>query len=242
MPNDSAAAKRGIVALDVPELEDAISLLARLGDAVSYYKVGLELFTAAGPEAVHALREAKKEVFLDLKLHDIPNTVGRAAARAGALGADLLTVHAGGGRAMIQAAVEAAPRSRVIAVTALTSLDPRNLPAHIRRDRPLAEWVLDLTEEALQAGAAGVVLSGAELAAVKQRFGARCLCVVPGIRPPGAALQDQARAVTPGEALAAGADYLVIGRPVSQAGDPLQAWNELWTEASPAGHSQEGRR
>ena len=242
MPNDLTQAGRGIVALDVPELEDAIALLARLGEAVVYYKVGLELFTAAGPAAVHALREAKKQVFLDLKLHDIPNTVGRAARAAEALGADLLTVHAGGGRAMIQAAVEAAPGARVIAVTALTSLDPKDLPAHIRRDRPLAEWVLDLTEEALSAGAAGVVLSGAEVGAVKARFGERCLCVVPGVRPAGAARHDQARAVTPAEALQAGADYLVIGRPVTAAVDPLQAWNDLWSEASPAGHSQEGRR
>ena len=238
MPSDANAASRGIVALDVPALEDAIALLARLGDAVGYYKVGLELFAAAGPEAVHVLREAKKSVFLDLKLHDIPNTVGRAARAAAGLGIDLLTVHAGGGRAMIQAAVQGAPSARVVAVTALTSLDPRDLPAHIRRDRPLAEWVLDLTEEALAAGAAGVVLSGAEVAAVKARFGADCLCVVPGVRPPGAAHQDQARAVTPAEALAAGADFLVVGRPVTQATDPLAAWRGLWSEI----HSQEGRR
>ena len=242
MRNDVTPASRGIVALDVPELEDAIALLARLGDAVGYYKVGLELFTAAGPAAVRALREAKKRVFLDLKLHDIPNTVAGAARSAEAIGADLLTVHAGGGRDMIRAAVDAAPSARVIAVTALTSLDPRNLPAHLRRDRPLAEWVLDLTEDALTAGAAGVVLSGAEVAAVKARFGERCLCVVPGVRPAGAARHDQARAVTPAEALAAGADYLVIGRPVTKASDPLAAWNDLWSEASPAGHSQEGRR
>src|SRR5215468_5891298 len=98
MPSDLTPAQRGIVALDVPELEDAVALLAQLGDAVGFYKVGLELFTAAGPVAVHALREAKKQVFLDLKLHDIPNTVGRAARSAETLGATLLTVHAGGGR------------------------------------------------------------------------------------------------------------------------------------------------
>src|SRR5262245_1813762 len=232
------ATERGIVALDVPGAEQASALVSRLGPAVGYYKVGLELFTAAGPDAVLGLHAAGKRVFLDLKLHDIPNTVGRAAAAADALGVGLLTVHASGGRAMIQAAVEAAPQAHVVAVTALTSLDPRALPAHIRRDRPLAEWVLDLTEEALSAGAAGVVLAGGEVERVKARFGSRCLCVVPGVRPAGAAAQDQARTVTPAEALAHGADYLVIGRPVTQAADPLAAWNEVWSQVS----SSEGRR
>jgi len=237
MQNEIAAA-RGIVALDVATLEDALALVAILGSAVRRYKVGLELFTAEGPVAVNALREAGKKVFLDLKLHDIPNTVAGAARSAGALEADLLTVHAGGGRAMIEAAVEAAPMTRVVAVTALTSLDPRHLPAHIRTDRPLAEWVLDLTEEALNAGAAGVVLSGAEVAQVKKRFGADCLCVVPGMRAAGAAAHDQARVATPADALAAGADYLVIGRAVTQDADPLAAWSTLWSDVS----LQEGKR
>jgi len=229
---------RGIVALDVATLEDALALVAALGRAVQRYKVGLELFTAEGPVAVTALSDLGKKVFLDLKLHDIPNTVAGAARSAAALSADLLTVHAGGGRAMIEAAVQAAPATRVVAVTALTSLDPRDLPAHIRRDRPLAEWVLDLTEEALAAGAAGVVLSGAEVAQVKKRFGADCLCVVPGVRPAGSAHHDQARAATPAEALAAGADYLVVGRAVTQGPDPLAAWLTLWSDVS----LQEGRR
>lgn len=237
MVNDIASA-RGIVALDVATLEDALALVATLGSAVQRYKVGLELFTAEGPVALAALNEAGKSVFLDLKLHDIPHTVAGAARAAADHGADLFTVHAAGGRAMIEAAAQAAPRTRVVAVTALTSLDPRNLPAHIRTDRPLGEWVLDLTEEALAGGAAGVVLSGAEVAQVKKRFGADCLCVVPGVRPAGSALHDQARTATPADALAAGADYLVIGRAVTQDADPLAAWTQLWSDVS----LQEGRR
>lgn len=222
------ARERGIVALDVPSLEQALELVNHLGDTVGWYKVGLELFTAAGPRALTALGERGKQIFLDLKLHDIPNTVGRAAAAASGTGADLLTVHAAGGPDMIRAAVEAAPTCRILAVTALTSLDARKLPAHFRRDLPLEEIVLALTEEALGAGAAGVVLAGAEVAKVKSRFGARCLCVVPGVRPPDAARDDQARTVTPGEALRAGADFLVIGRAVTAAHVPLAAWGELW--------------
>jgi orotidine-5'-phosphate decarboxylase len=244
MPVERAATRateRGIVALDVSTAQEARALVDRLGAGVAFYKVGLELFTAAGPEPVETLRAAGKRVFLDLKLHDIPNTVGRAARAAHGLGADMLTVHAGGGRDMVRAAVESAPGVRVVAVTALTSLDPRDLPPHLRRDRPLGEWVLDLTEESLAAGAAGVVLAASEVAAVKARFGARCLCVVPGVRAAGGERHDQARVATPAEALAAGADYLVIGRAVTQAADPLMAWNALWSQV-PADAPQEGTR
>ena len=239
-PDQVLASERGILALDVSSVGEAAALVRRMGPAVGRYKVGLELFTVAGPPSVERLRAAGKRVFLDLKLHDIPNTVARAARAAGKLGADLLTVHAAGGREMIRAAVESAPGASVVAVTALTSLDPRDLPASFRRDRPLAEWVLDLTEEAIAAGAAGVVVAGGEVAAVKARFGADCLCVVPGIRPPGSPRHDQARATSPAEALAAGADVLVVGRVVSEAADPLAAWNALWSQVS-AGAPQEGK-
>ena len=229
----AVARARGIVALDRPEWHEAERLVDALGDAVDFYKVGLELFVAAGPEPVAALRARGKHVFLDLKLHDIPNTVAGAARAAAGHGASLLTVHAGGGAAMVRAAVDAAAsvnrETRVIAVTALTSLDADALPAHFRTDRPLADIVLALTEEVLGAGAAGVVLSGAEVAAVKARFGGRCLCVVPGVRKAGGAAHDQARVVTPEQALRDGADHLVIGRAVSEAAEPLAAWRDLWT-------------
>lgn len=222
------ARRHGIVALD-GSLQTARRLVRDLGDWAGFYKVGLELFTAAGPAAVEELRGAGKRVFLDLKLHDIPNTAAGAARHAAALGVDLLTVHAGGGTEMIRAAVEAAEgRLSVVAVTVLTSLSEEKLPAHFRRDQSLADTVLALTEEALAAGARGVVLSGAELAAVKARFGARCLCVVPGVRAAGGAAHDQSRVVTPRSALSAGADYLVIGRAVTGAADPVRGWADLW--------------
>ncbi len=229
--SDSArvARERGIVALDAPDWASAARVVDGLGEAVSFYKVGLELFTGEGPEVVRRLAGLGKRVFLDLKLHDIPNTVAGATRRAAALGVDLLTVHAGGGPEMVRAAVEAAEgRLAVIAVTVLTSLDEAALPAHFRRDRRLADTVLDLTEEALLAGARGVVLSGAEVRRVKSRFGERCWCVVPGVRPAGGSVDDQARVVTPERALADGADYLVIGRAVTAAADPARAWRSLW--------------
>ena len=228
------ARDHGIVALD-SSLGAARRIVADLGQAVGFYKVGLELFTGTGPAAVEELRGLGKRIFLDLKLHDIPNTVAGAARNAAALGVELLTVHAAGGADMIRAAVDAAQgRLSVLAVTVLTSLSEEKLPAHFRRDHPLAETVLALTEESLAAGASGVVLSGAELAAVKARFGARCLCVVPGVRVAGSATHDQARVVTPRSALAAGADYLVIGRAVTAAAEPGRAWADLWQLEGPA--------
>jgi orotidine-5'-phosphate decarboxylase len=229
--NRSPARARGIVALDVSSEAESGLLVERLGDDVSFYKIGLELFTAGGPGAVEDLRARGKRVFLDLKLHDIPTTVERAARQVSRLGVELLTVHAGGGRDMVRAAVDAAPNVKILAVTALTSLDPERLPSHFRRDLGLADVVSQLTEEALEAGAAGVVLSGAEVAKIKARFGPRCLCVVPGIRPKDSPRHDQARAVTAAEALAAGADYLVVGRTVTGSADPLAAWRNLWSEA-----------
>jgi orotidine-5'-phosphate decarboxylase len=225
----------GIVALDYSDWRSARALVDALGDEVGFYKVGLELFSAAGPEAVRDLKNLGKQVFLDLKLHDIPNTVAGATRRARDLGVDLLTVHAGGGREMIQAAAEAAGSDvRVLAVTVLTSLSSDSLPAHFRRDRSLAEIVLALTEETISSGAAGVVLSGQEVSQIKSRFGDGCLCVVPGIRPAGSATHDQSRVVTPHSALSDGADYLVIGRAVNQSEDPLRSWRELWSLEAPA--------
>lgn len=227
--------RTGIVALDFPNWNSARALVEALGDDVGYYKVGLELFVSAGPDAVRELKSLGKQIFLDLKLHDIPNTVAGATRSARELGVDLLTVHGGGGAEMIRAAAEAAGDDlRVVAVTALTSLSPDSLPAQFRRDLPLSEIVIQLTEEAISSGAAGVVLSGHEVSRVKARFGDRCLCVVPGIRPTGSATHDQSRVVTPQTALRDGADYLVIGRVVNKSEDPLRSWRELWSLEAPA--------
>ena len=213
---------RAIVALDVPGTAQAAALTARLGPACDYVKVGLELFTAAGPPVVRAMLGEGRDVFLDLKLHDIPNTVRGAAKSAAAAGAALLTVHAAGGRAMIEAAVEGAgTRCGVLAVTVLTSLDRATLGnAWGRTVDDLTAEVLRLAELARSAGAHGIVCGGGEAAAVRERFGSALALLVPGIRRAGGSADDQARVVTPAAAVAAGARYLVLGRAVSAAADP----------------------
>ncbi|MGH7725062.1 MAG: orotidine-5'-phosphate decarboxylase [Candidatus Eiseniibacteriota bacterium] len=226
----------GIVALDRPGWNEADRLIAALGESVSFYKVGLELFTSEGPAVVRELTGRGKRVFLDLKLHDIPNTAAGAARAAGRLGVELLTVHASGGTEMVRAAVEAAReasggRTRVLAVTVLTSLAPDRLPASFRTDRTLSAMVLDLAAESLAAGAAGLVCSGEEVAALRRHAGTDTLLVVPGTRPLGADAQDQARVVTPKAALESGADQLVVGRAVTAAADPRAAWQSFWHEA-----------
>ncbi|HEU4563913.1 MAG TPA: orotidine-5'-phosphate decarboxylase [Gemmatimonadaceae bacterium] len=220
---------RLIVALDYPSAEPALSLVERLGGACDFYKVGLELFTAAGPRIVLALRELGKEVFLDLKFHDIPNTVAGAARSAARLGARLITVHASGGPEMVKAAVEGAgSECGVLAVTVLTSLDAGALAAAWGREGvDVSAEVLRLAGIAAGEGAHGIVCSGAEAAAVRERFGERLRLLVPGIRPAGAATQDQARVVTPLEAVRAGASYLVLGRAVTGAADPAVALREI---------------
>ncbi len=226
----------GIVALDRPAWHEADRLVSALGDEVDFYKVGLELFAAEGPAVVRELSGRGKRLFLDLKLHDIPNTVAGAARAAGRLGVELLTVHASGGAAMVQAAVEAAReasggRTRILAVTVLTSHAPERLPANYRRDVTLSEIVIALAADALAAGADGLVCSGEEVAALRTRFGTAPLLVVPGTRPPGADTQDQARVVTPRAALAAGASWLVVGRAVTAAAEPRAAWAGFWQGA-----------
>ena len=228
-----AAGRPGIVALDRPSWPEALRLVDGLGPRAGFYKVGLELFTAEGPGTVRELTGRGKRVFLDLKLHDIPNTVAGAARAAARLGVDLLTVHAAGGTAMVRAAADAAleesgGRTRVLAVTVLTSLSAANLPASFRRDRGLDDVVISLAEESVANGAGGLVCSGAEVGALRTRLGTAPLLVVPGTRPPGADAQDQARVVTPRAALDAGADWLVVGRAVTGAADPVVAWDTFW--------------
>lgn len=225
---------RGIVALDVPNGAQARLLVGRLGDACDFYKVGSELFTAEGPRVVEWLRSEGKEVFLDLKLHDIPNTVRGAARAAAALDVSLLTVHAAGGPAMLEAAVEGAgDRAGVMAVTVLTSLGSAELSGVRGGARPIEaveQEVLRLAGVAADAGLHGVVCAGSEVQLVRRRFGNQLALLVPGIRLTGSPADDQARAVTPSDAVRAGADYLVLGRTVTSAPDPGAAWSRALAE------------
>ncbi|HVX38001.1 MAG TPA: orotidine-5'-phosphate decarboxylase [Gemmatimonadaceae bacterium] len=220
-----------IIALDVPTAEDALELVAQLGDLCRFYKVGNELFTAAGPGIVRELRAQGCDVFLDLKFHDIPNTVAGGVRNAAALGARLVTVHAAGGLPMLRAAVNAAGDScGVLAVTVLTSLAATDV-AHVwgreEHDLELSDEVLRLADLGMTAGVHGVVCSGREAALVRDRFSGRLAVLVPGVRAAGGAVDDQSRVVTPEEAVAAGASYIVVGRMVTAAPDRRGAMDAL---------------
>jgi orotidine-5'-phosphate decarboxylase len=231
-----AVVTRAIVALDVPSYDAAVALVERLGADADYYKVGLELYAADGPRVVRWLREQGKEVFVDLKAHDIPNTVRGVARSVAALGASLLTVHAGGGTPMIAAAVEGAGAQDgsgcgILAVTVLTSYDAAGYAAASGRGAvDIGEEVERLASLTAAAGAHGVVCSGLEAARVRDRFDGRVRTLVPGVRLAGGATHDQARVVTPGEARAAGASYVVIGRAVTAAADPVAALEAVRAE------------
>jgi orotidine-5'-phosphate decarboxylase len=218
------ARERLIVALDVPEEALAMVLVDALAGQVGMFKVGSQLFTAAGPDVVRAIVAKGEHVFLDLKFHDIPNTVAGAVASASQLGVSLLTVHGLGGRAMLEAAAGALPALgiRLLAITVLTSHDERSL-GEVGVGRPLAEEVRELARLARSAGIDGVVASPHEVALLREACGSDLLIVTPGIRPAGARAGDQARAATPAKALSAGADYLVVGRPITEAKDPAAA-------------------
>jgi orotidine-5'-phosphate decarboxylase len=218
-----------IVALDVPGAAEALALVRRLGDDCRFYKIGSELFTREGPGIVAAVRAEGCEVFLDLKFHDIPNTVREAARAAASLGVRLLTVHASGGAEMLRAAVEGAgPRCGVLAVTVLTSLDAAALGAAWGREGVAVDAeVLRLAGLAAGAGARGIVCSGREAAQVHSAFGAKLALLVPGIRLAGGDAHDQARTATPAAAAAAGARYLILGRAVTGASDPVAAMRRV---------------
>lgn len=222
-----------IVALDVSGTSEALALVGRLGDSCRYYKVGSELFTGAGPDVVRALRELGNEVFLDLKLHDIPNTVRGAASSASRLGASLLTVHASGGVEMMRAAVEGAGEGcGVLAVTILTSFDAAGVAAAWGREEALSvdAEVERLAGLAAEAEVHGIVCSGQEAGRIRARFGDRLAPLVPGIRFADGPAHDQARVVTPGGAVRAGARYLVLGRAVTGASDPRAAMDRVRAE------------
>lgn len=223
-----------IVALDRPSAKEAGVILDKMPPEISWYKVGLEIFTADGPAAIALLHAKKKNIFLDLKLHDIPNTVARAVRAAAGHGVALLTVHALGGEAMLKAAAEAAKTigaraPKIIAVTMLTSHNQDDLAA-IGIQRKISDQVLALAELALQCGLDGLVASVNEAQALRKNFGKDFILVVPGIRPAGAAAQDQKRSATPAFALEAGADFLVVGRPILETKDPRAAANAILDE------------
>jgi orotidine-5'-phosphate decarboxylase len=229
------ASERVCVALDYPSREEVLAAARRFGPRAGWLKVGLEAFVAEGPDLVREVASSAR-VFLDLKLHDIPNTVARAAAAAARSGASIVNVHASGGRAMLAAAREAlafAGAPKLIAVTLLTSLDAGALS-----DLPLAgepgSIALKLARLAKDCGLDGVVCSAQDLAAIRNACGRDFLTVVPGIRPAGADLADQKRAATPAAALQAGADVLVIGRPVTAAPDPDAALSSILSEIESA--------
>ncbi|HEX7048622.1 MAG TPA: orotidine-5'-phosphate decarboxylase [Longimicrobiales bacterium] len=212
-----------IVALDLPSLDSALAIVDRLGDAIGYYKIGAPLFTRAGPTAITRLHERGKRVFLDLKYHDIPNTTAQAVAAAADLGVAMLTVHAGGGTAMMRAAREAAGADgpRIVAVTMLTSFTASDVEEVWDKElRSLREEVARLSTLAADAGLDGVVASALEAEALKRRHGGEFLVVTPGVRPSGHVAGDQVRTATPAEAVRAGSDFLVVGRPIILAPDP----------------------
>ena len=222
-----------IVALDYPDARAALDLVSRLDPALCRLKVGKELFTAAGPDVVEQLMQRGFEVFLDLKFHDIPNTTAQACKAAAALGVWMVNVHALGGKRMMEAASDAvaraAHRPKLIAVTVLTSMAQEDL-AGIGITATPAEMVLRLAALAQDSGLDGVVCSAQEAALLRQHCGKDFCLVTPGIRPADAAADDQSRIMTPRAALQNGSSYLVIGRPVTRAADPLSALQNISRE------------
>jgi orotidine-5'-phosphate decarboxylase len=236
-PRSLTARERLIVALDVPKAAAARALVLRLGKAAVTYKVGLQLFTAEGPDIVRELVGSGHKVFLDLKLHDIPNTVRHAVRSAAALGASMLTVHAAGGSEMLRAAVEAAEGGMaILGVTVLTNFTEQDLhDSGVERD--INDQVLRLASLAHKSGCAGVVASARETAVVRKAFPQGFTIVNPGIRPHGADKDDQQRVATPAAAIVSGATYIVVGRPITLAEDPAKAADNIVQEMEQSQHS-----
>lgn len=231
-----------MVGLDVPSAEEALGIAAKLEGIPCWVKVGMELFYAEGPDLVRRLKSQGHRIFLDLKFHDIPNTVRGAARSASRLGVDMFNVHAAGGSAMMRAALEGAEegsaqagvsRPIVIGVTQLTSTSEETMRREIGIDAPLADVVVRYAQLTKEAGLHGVVSSALEAAAIKAACGADFVTVTPGIRPAGADVGDQARVMTPAEALRGGADFLVIARPIIRAADPREALEAVVREIEP---------
>jgi len=225
--------ERLIVPLDVSSSAEAQKIVSGLGGSVEIYKVGMQLYTAEGPQVVRDLISSGKKVFLDLKYHDIPNTVAAAIREAGQLGVTMLTVHASGGTKMLRAAVDAAHTSntaqQILAVTVLTSMNSNDLN-EVGVPGQLPDQVLHLATMALEAGCDGIVSSAHEVRNLCARLGHNFLAVTPGVRPAGAAHGDQARVVTPAEAIAAGATHIVVGRPITAAPNSVAVVESLLRE------------
>ena len=221
-----------IVALDVPSVADALGVVATLGSRCRFYKIGLELFTAAGPTVVTRVLESGSDVFLDLKLHDIPNTVRGAARSAASLGVRLLTVHGIGGPEMLAAAADGGGDALgILAVTVLTSVDDAALARSTGRESAsVSDEVARLAELAHEANVHGVVCSGVEAAMLHRRYASALALLVPGIRMSGGLAHDQRRVVTPAQAAEAGARYIVVGRAVTAAADPAAAMDAVLAE------------
>lgn len=232
-----SARRRLIVALDVPKASAALDLLERLEGTCTWFKVGLELFASAGPSVLEPILSRGYSVFLDLKFHDIPNTVGGAVRSAARLGARMITVHASGGPAMLSAARKAldgiANPPELLAVTILTSMDTDQMNA-VGLERSPAQQVNLLAQMTLESGIRGFVCSPQEVAAMRALAGAEAAIVVPGIRPTGSDTADQKRIATPAETLRMGASYLVVGRPITQSSDPAEAASAILTEMATA--------
>lgn len=214
--------ERLIVALDVSSAAAAQKIVAAVGDSALTYKVGMQLYTAVGPQIVRDLVTSGRRVFLDLKYHDIPNTVGAAVAEAEKLGVSMLTIHAAGSTKMVRAAVDAAkmrPDLMVLAVTVLTSMDGHDLET-IGIRGSMEDSVVRLATIALAQGCQGVVTSAREAFTLRAELGDRFAIVTPGVRPEGSGMADQVRVVTPAEAIASGASHIVVGRPITEAADP----------------------
>ena len=220
-----------IVALDFPSASEALDLCDRVPQ-VGFWKVGLELFIADGSTVLQELKARHKKVFLDLKLHDIPNTVASATRVATKYGADFLTIHAAGGKAMMQAAQAEVQGSstQLLAVSLLTSISAIELKSDLQVPLAVSGYVSKLVFLAQESGLSGAVCSPHEVANLRSQLGDDFCFVTPGVRPAGAALGDQSRVMTPQQAIAAGANYLVIGRPINAAPDPVAAWEQICRE------------
>jgi len=229
----SPAKEKIIVALDAPDTASATKLADALGDAAIWVKIGLQLFTAAGPDIVRAMKDRGYKIFLDLKFHDIPNTAREAVHSAVKLGAEMTTIHLSGGQRMIRETVEAAADSSllVLGVTVLTSFDEAELHG-IGVYKTPAEQVENLVALGTSVGLRGVVCSPHEIAILRARFGNDLAIVTPGVRPAGAAANDQQRVMTPEDAIRAGASHLVIGRPITGASSPREALLRIAEEIS----------
>ncbi|MDD5269912.1 MAG: orotidine-5'-phosphate decarboxylase [Candidatus Omnitrophica bacterium] len=238
MPENIAAGDKLIVALDTRTLDEAALMVKKLGTSVRVFKVGMGLFTAYGPDAVKMVHDKGAKVFLDLKFHDIPNTVAHAVRSAAKLGVFMMNIHAMGGSEMMSAASSAAaeaaaasPGNRpiLLGVTVLTSMDQASI-GEIGVDRKIGEEVITLARLAKDAGLDGVVASPNETSLIRQNLGKDFVVVTPGIRPAGLEKGDQKRIMTPADAVKAGADYIVVGRPVIEAKDPVGAAKNIIKE------------